>query len=412
MLRKEVEMSSDSQSIYTLSVTSGHNFSPDEPEPAVPPINPAVGWIHPTMADTDSALGSPGGSADHPEQYVYSRNGAPTQVAFESAVADLEGAEVCLSFSSGMAALHAAILAAVESGGSIVAAEQLYGTTRSLLLWMSENLNIRVQFVDFLDPEAAQLAIRDIKPQAVVCEVLSNPLARVVRLDAVVGAANEVGAAVIVDNTFATPFLLRPLEMGAALVAHSATKFLNGHGDVLGGVVSGSASLMQKVRDHRRVLGGMLGPFEAWLALRGLRTFAIRMRYSCDNALKVARWLRTQPKVSRVYYPGLETDPCHSDADTLFRTGTYGAMLAFDIDGTDRADTFAFVERLNIIRPVTSLGDVNTWIAHPASASHRGLSPEARASQGILEGTLRLSVGIEDPDDLIADLSQAFKNIA
>jgi cystathionine beta-lyase/cystathionine gamma-synthase len=180
---------------------------------------------------------------------------------------------------------------------------------------------------------------------------------------------------------------------------------------VMGGVVSGAAEWMEKVRTHRRVLGGMLGAFEAWLALRGIRTFAIRMQHHSQNAMKVAEWLRTQNKISRVYYSGLESDPCHADASAMFREGAFGAMLAFEIEGVDRAGAFGFVERLQVIKPVTSLGDVSTLISHPASASHRGLSAEARAAQGIMEGTLRVSVGIEDADDLIGDLAQALERL-
>lgn len=395
------------RSIYTLAVQGGHLPLHDQPESAVPPIIASVGYIHESMDETDRALGSPGGSPDRLHDFVYARNGAPTQSAFEDAVAKLEGAEVSVSFSSGMAALHAAVLAVVSTGGSIIAANELYGTTRSMLLWMADNMDITVHFTDFVNPDSARETILNTKPQAVVCEVLTNPLSRVVRLDAVVDAANQCDASVVVDNTFATPFLIRPLELGVALVAHSATKFINGHGDVLGGVVSGASDLMEKVRTHRRVLGGMLGAFDAWLALRGSRTFAVRMQQANHTAMQLARWLRTQPQISRVYYPGLESDPCHADAAALFRPGAFGAMLAFDLASADRATTFRFVESLQLMRPVTSLGDVTTLIAHPASASHRGLSPEARAAQGILEGTLRISVGIEDSEDLIEDVSQA-----
>jgi cystathionine beta-lyase/cystathionine gamma-synthase len=405
-------MNKPSRSIFTQVVSSESPVAADQPVPSVPPIVTSVGFIHPSMDQADHALGMPGGSADQPNDYIYARHGAPTQAAFEAAVATLEGAETSLSFGSGMAALHAAVMASVPSGGCVIAAEQLYGTTRSMLLWLADTMNMQVDFVDFLNPDRAQQVIAAAQPQAVVCEILTNPLARVVRIDAIVEAAKEAGASVIVDNTFATPFLLRPLELGVDLVAHSATKFINGHGDVLGGVVSGSGTLMEKVRTHRRVLGGTLGPFEAWLALRGMRTFALRMQQACQNAMRIARWLNFQPRISKVYYPGLDGDSSHTDAAALFRENHYGAMLAFDIDGADRTGAFAFVEKLKLIRPVTSLGDVNSLIAHPASASHRGMSPEARAAQGILEGTLRISIGIEDAEDLIADLGQALEAVA
>ena len=331
----------------------------------------------------------------------------PTQAAFESAIAVLEEAEVSLSFGSGMAALHAALLATVAPADTIVSAEQLYGTTRTLLLWAEANLGLHVHFADALDGETFRRAIEEHRPALVVCETLTNPLARVVPLGSAIDAARQVGAKTLIDNTFATPFLVTPLTLGADLVAHSATKFINGHGDVTGGVVSGSAELMEKVRTHRRVLGGLMGPFDAYLALRGLRTLPIRMRHACESAMQIARWLADHPRVSRVFYPGLDSDECHEAAHSLFRKDTFGTMLAFEIANVDRAETFRRADCFHVIRPVTSLGDVNTLVSHPASSSHRGLTPEQRAAQDITEGTLRLSVGIEDPADLIADLEQA-----
>jgi len=363
------------------------------------------------MQDADRALGSAGGSVAHPEGYIYSRYGAPTQAAFEDAVARLEEAEGALSFSSGMAALHAVILAAVPAGGRIVAAQQVYGATHSLLGWLSNNLGITVYRGNFLDAEATGQLIREVQPQAVFCEIMTNPLVRVVRVDRIIAAAREVGAVTVIDNTFTTPYLVCPLELGATLVVHSATKFLNGHGDVLGGVVAGPLALLDRVREHRKVLGGMLGPFEAWLALRGLRTLPLRMRQSCSSALAIAEWLTRQGRIERVWYPGLNGDPCHADACALFQRGAFGAVLAFEIEGASQEEAFAFVNHLRIIRPVTSLGDVNSLILHPATSSHRALTAEERAAQGIHQGTLRLSVGIEDPDDLIADLEGAFRGI-
>lgn len=398
-------------SLDTLAVLTGHPEQIDGAAPAVPPIVPAVGFTHPTMQSTDHALGTEGGSVAQPDEYVYARHGGPTQALFEDAVASLEGAEAAVSFSSGMAAIHAAVQSVLPHGGAVVAAEQLYGTTRSLLNWLAESQGITVQFADFLNPDEVEKALREAHPQAVICEVLTNPLARVARLDQVVASARVTGARVIVDNTFATPYLLQPLSAGADIVVHSATKFLNGHGDVLGGIVAGSGALMQKARTHRRVLGAVLGSFEAWLALRGLRTLAVRMRQACLNAQRLAEWLSTQPQVSQVHYPGLTSDACHADATHLFRRGAFGAMLAFTLRNANRERTFRFVERLRIIRPVTSLGDVTTLISHPATASHRGLPPEQQAAQGIYEGTLRISAGIEDANDLIADLDQAFQSV-
>lgn len=397
--------------IATLAVQAG--LEPNAPDPAgharpsVPPIVPSVGFTHPSMAEADEALGYGGGTPFDPARYAYSRYGGPTQAAFEEAIAALEGAEGAVSFSSGMAALHAAVLSLVPHGGTLVAAEQLYGMSRALLDWLAAGRGLRVHTVDFLDQEAVRRTVEALQPAAILCEVITNPLVRVVDLDAVAGIAREAGAALLVDNTFATPCLLRPLERGAHVVLHSTTKYLNGHGDVLGGVVAGPADVMQAAYQLRKMLGAMPSAFDAWLALRGLRTLAVRVPQACANAQRVAEWLAGQARIGRVWYSGLPGDPGHVTARRLLSGGHSGSVIAFEIAGLDRAEAFAFVGRLRLIRPITSLGDVFSLILHPASSSHRALTPEQRAAQGISEGLLRLSVGIEDADDLIADLAQA-----
>src|SRR5690606_10982396 len=372
-----------SLSIDTLAVQAGSRPPAGGAAPAVPPIIPAVGFVHPTMDDTDAALGYPGGTPFDPSMYVYSRYGGPTQAQFEDAIAALEGADAAMSFASGMAALHAAILSLVEPGQAVVAAEQLYGVTRTLLDWLAASGQARVRYADFEDLDAVQAAIDEAHPACVICEVLTNPLVRVVEMDRIGDMAHAAGASLLVDNTFATPFLLRPLERGADAVVHSTTKFLNGHGDVLGGVLAGPVDVVQRAYQHRRVLGAMPSAFDAWLSLRGLRTLAVRMRQACHNAAQIAGWLASHGRISRVHYPGLPADAGHAAATRLFGTAAYGSMLAFEIAGVDRAAAFRFVERLRLIKPVTSLGDVYSIILHPASASHRALSPEQREALGI-----------------------------
>ena len=400
---------SDRPRIETLAVTAAR--PPDPPPgsaaPAVQPIVPAVGYTHPTLDDTDAALGYEGGTPFEPGAYVYTRYGGPTQAALEEAVAQLEGAEAALSYASGMAALHAALLALVPPGGALLAAEQLYGGTRALVDWLHASGYARVTLLDFLDLAAVEQAIADTHPAAILCETLTNPLVQVIEVDRIAQMAQAADVALLVDNTFATPYLLRPLDLGATMVAHSTTKFLNGHGDVLGGVIAGAGAAMDTAYQHRRFMGAMPSAFDAWLTLRGMRTLAVRMRQACEGAAQVAAWLDQHPGIARVHYPGLPADPGHEAARRLFGGERFGSMIAFDVAGLDRAAAFAFVERLRVIRPVTSLGDVFSLILHPASASHRALTPEQRAAQGIHEGTLRLSVGIEHPDDLIADLAQA-----
>jgi cystathionine gamma-synthase/methionine-gamma-lyase len=402
---------SKKKSIYTLSVQAGYTPPADRAIPAAPPIVPSVGFIHPNMQEAEQALGLIAARPDDPASYVYSRHGGPTQATFEEAIAHLEGAEAAACFSSGMAALYAGVLAVVQPGGVIVAAEQLYGVTRSLLDWLAAHMSVKVHYADFLNLEAARQAITERAPAAVICEVLTNPLARVVEVDIIAQIARRAGASLIVDNTFATPFLLRPLELGADLIVHSATKFLNGHGDVLGGVVAGRSALIDKAYATRKLLGSALGAFDAWLALRGLRTLAVRMHHACENARRVAEWLAGQTAIRHVYYPGLPADAGYAAASRLFRAGYYGSLIAFEINGLERAGAFAFMESLRVIRPVTSLGDVYSLILHPASSSHRALSPEQREALGIHEGTLRLSVGIEDAGDLIDDLEQALRAV-
>jgi cystathionine beta-lyase/cystathionine gamma-synthase len=355
------------------------------------------------MAETDAALD--GG----PRDFVYARNSGPTQVAFEDAVAALEGAEVALCFSSGMAALHAALLAVAHSGGHMVVGEALYGTTLRLARWLDANVDITIHTADLTDLEATRLLIDEVEPTALVCEVLTNPTSRVIDLPTIAMMVHAVGGQVVVDNTFATPYLLRPLEVGADLVVHSVTKFINGHGDVLAGVLAGPSDLCRVAYEQRVLMGAMMSSFDAWLALRGLRTLPLRMRQACESAAQVAAWLKEQPGVSRVAYPG---DPDHADhavAKRLFREGAFGAMLAFELADGDQERAFAFIEALGLCRPVTSLGDLVTLVSHPATASHRSLTPEERAAQGISEGLIRVSVGVEEADDIIADLAQAFQ---
>jgi cystathionine beta-lyase/cystathionine gamma-synthase len=396
--------------IDTLAVQSALHELTGKSRPFVPPIVPSIGFTHPTMADMDQAFAYQGGPTPaDANSYVYARYGSPNASALEEAVALLEGARGAVSFASGMAAIHAALLALAPHGAAVVAAEQLYGITRTLLGLLARATGLRVHFVDFLDLHAVREAVAAVRPSCLLCEVLTNPLVRVIPIEAVAGIAHGAQATLLVDNTFATPFLLRPLEFGADVVVHRTTKFLNGHGDVLGGIALGSPETMQIVNQHRRVLGAMPSAFDAWLALRGLRTFALRMRQACANAQRLSEWLAGRKGIKQVYYPGLSGDDCHPAACTLFRPGFFGAMIAFEVDGLDRPGAFALVERLRLVRSVTSLGDVYTLVLHPASTSHRWLTPEQREAQGITEGTLRLSVGIENVQDLIADLDQAIQ---
>ena len=395
-------MSDEFNSIFTSAVHSG-TPPMDKARPHVTSIVPSVGFIYESMDDTDAAMEC------GPRDLIYARVAGPTQIAFEDAIAALEGAETAVSFSSGMAALHAAILTVAHPGGHILAAEALYGTTLRLLEWLDANLDITVHTVDLSDLTATRVLVDEVEPTALICESITNPTMRVADLPTIATMVHAVGGQVVVDNTFATPYLLRPLEQGADLIVHSATKFISGHGDVLAGVVAGPSDLCHVAHEHRKLMGAALGAFEAYLALRGLRTLPLRMRQACNNALRVAAWLKEQPGVNRVMYPGNPDHPDHATAKKLLREGAFGAMLAFELAEANQAQAFAFIEALRLCQPVTSLGDLTTLASHPATASHRSLTPEERAELGISDGLIRLSVGVEDPADIIGDLAQAFE---
>ncbi|MBI3362663.1 MAG: PLP-dependent transferase, partial [Chloroflexi bacterium] len=292
---------------------------------------------------------------------------------------------------------------------AILAAEETYGATKTLLNTMAANAGLIARFVRVGDLDAVEAGLAESRPAAFVFEILSNPLVRVADAPALIALAKRYGAKTIVDSTFTTPYLVKPLALGADFVAHSATKYIGGHGDVLAGVVISSAENCAVLRKHRTLVGSNLSPFDAWLCLRGLRTLPLRMRQQCENALTLAGWLSDHPRVERVYYSGLDIDPDHGLAARLLRPGAFGAMLSFDIQLAGRAEAFAVMERLQLVERVPTLGDVTTLVSYPPHSSHRSLTPEARAALGIGDGCIRVSVGIEDVNDLIADFAQALR---
>jgi len=392
-------------SLFTTALHAGRRPPPHKSTPASPPIFPSVGYTYENLSDAAAAL------AGEKKDFIYLRMSGPNQEMLEETIAAMEGAEDAVCFGSGMAALYAALVAAAQKGGKILAAAHIYGPTRKLMGWLHTAMGIEAHYVDMLDLDRAAQAMRTVRPTAVILEVLTNPLVRVHDLPAIADMAHEVGAQVVVDNTFATPFLICPMDYGADVVMHSASKFLNGHGDLLAGVVAGSSALCQAMRDHRQLLGAVLGPFDAWLLLRGIRTLPVRMQYASRAARQIAAWLSDHERIGRVFYPGLTTDPCNALASELFRRGYFGAMMAFEIAGLDKAGAFRLIDSLRLIDPVTSLGHEETLISHPATASHRDLTPEARAALGITDGTMRLSIGLEDPNDLALDLAQAMNAV-
>jgi cystathionine beta-lyase/cystathionine gamma-synthase len=329
----------------------------------------------------------------------------------ELAIAALEEQEAAIGFGSGMAALNATILACVEQGDRILASRDLYGQTTSLLNQIFPPLGVRTTFVDILDLDAVQEALSEGGVRLVICESVSNPLLRVTDLAALADLAHGAGAKLLVDSTFTTPYLLTPGALGADYTVHSSTKYLGGHGDVTGGVVATSADRRWELSEINKTIGSLIGPFEAWLVLRGIKTLPLRMERQCKNAAIVADWLQHHPKLERVYYPGLAEHESHANAKKQFKHGLFGAMVAFDIRDGTRERVFSFMRALRMIVPATTLGDVYSLVLYPVMASHRGLSEQARRESGIGEGLVRLSVGIEDPADIIADLEQALDRL-
>jgi cystathionine beta-lyase/cystathionine gamma-synthase len=266
-----------------------------------------------------------------------------------------------------------------------------------------------VRFVDVCDVDALRAAVLETRPGCILAETVSNPLLRVGPLDRIAEIARENGAALIVDNTFATPVIVRPMDLGAHFVVHSATKYLAGHGDVLGGVIVSDREHFEPLRSLSRTIGPLLGPFESYLTMRGIKTLPLRMERHCANACRLASWLAGHPRVERVHFPG---DPKHPDAETLrrlFAPGMFGAMVSFEVAGAGKPDVFRFMNALKLVVRGTSLGDVHTLMLYPMMSSHREISPRHRERMGIRDNLVRVSVGIEAVEDIIEDLDQALR---
>jgi cystathionine gamma-synthase/methionine-gamma-lyase len=394
------------QAFATRAVHAGERAPRPDYTPVVAPIHPTVGYLYDSMDDLDAIF------ATTREGYVYPRYGSPTVAAFEAAIAELEGGEAAHAFASGMAAIHAALLAAgVRAGACVVAALDLYGATYTLLGRLFAQLGVSGRFVDVTDLAAAEAGLAETRPAALLVETISNPLLKVADLPALGELARRYGAGLLVDNTFASPYLCNPLAMGADFVIHSATKYIGGHGDVMAGVVITSAANRRTLYELNKLVGGVLGPFEAWLAMRGLKTLPLRLRQQCANAAAIAQWLSGHPRIARVNYPGLAAHPQHELAGRLFAGQGFGGVLSFEIAGADRAAVFRFMEALELCLPATTLGDIYTLVLHPATSSHRSLSAQERQRVGIGDGLVRLSAGIEAASDIIADLEQALARL-
>ena len=343
--------------------------------------------------------------------YIYTRLGNPSISAVENKVALLEGGEACAAASSGMGAVSACLWSIAGAGKHILADETLYGCTFALLNHGMTRYGVEVTFVDTSDLEQVKANLKE-NTVCVYLETPANPNLKISDIQAVAELAHAYNPAiqVVCDNTFASPYLQRPLELGADVVVHSATKYLNGHGDVIAGFVVGTEAFINEVKMFglKDMTGATLGPFEAFLIMRGLKTMEIRMERHCENAKKVAEYLVKQEKVERVYYPGLETHPGYEIAKKQMQD--FGAMISLEVKG-GKESGMKFVNSLSMIPIAVSLGDAETLVQHPASMTHSVYTEEELKAAGISAGLIRLSVGLENAEDIIADLELGFSKI-
>ena len=382
--------SSNRQRFATRAIHAGQ-----EPDPATGAV------MTPIYATSTYVQSSPGVH----KGYEYARSQNPTRMAYERCVADLEGGRAGFAFASGVAA-SATVLDCLDAGAHVVAVDDLYGGTWRLFeMVRGRSAGLEFSFVDFAVPGALEGAIRP-ETRMIWVETPTNPLLKLIDLGAVAEIGRARGIWTVMDNTFATPWAQRPLEHGFDLVVHSATKYLNGHSDMVGGVVvaGDNAELSERMAFLQNAVGAIAGPFDAFLALRGLKTLALRMERHCANAARVASWLEAHPKVARVHYPGLASHPQHALAKRQMEG--FGGIVTAELKG-GLAETRRFLERCRLFALAESLGGVESLIEHPAIMTHASMPPEVRARLGITDNLVRLSVGVEDADDLIADLDAA-----
>jgi cystathionine gamma-lyase len=373
----------------TLAIHAGQDADPATGATVVP--------IYATSTYTQEAPGKHKG-------FEYSRSGNPTRQALETCLAALEGGERGLAFASGLAATNA-VFSILKPGDEVAAAADLYGGTYRLLEKVFKPWGLIARYTE--DPSPAGFA-RIITPatKLVWIETPTNPLLQILDIAAVADLAHKAGARLAVDNTFASPYLQQPLRLGADLIVHSTTKYLGGHSDVIGGAVIGTRELLQPIAFYQNAAGGVPGPFDAWLTLRGIKTLAIRMERHCANARRLASWLAEQPQVQRVYYPGLRTHAGHELARRQMRD--FGGMISVSLKG-GKETALRMLTRTKLFSLAESLGGVESLIGHPATMTHASIPADIRQARGIDDGLVRISVGIEDVDDLQRDLEQAMK---
>jgi cystathionine beta-lyase/cystathionine gamma-synthase len=393
-------MPEDRKRGFGTRAVHGARTPPVEQTPSSVPIYQTSTWRFDTSEDYAEVIGfrRPG--------YVYGRGyGNPTVESFEAVMADLEGTEAAYGFGSGMAAIHAAVTTFAQSGDRIVSSPELYGGAYSLFHEILPRYGIEMTFVSPHDPDA----VADVLPGAKLfyVETIANPNCTVADLAALGERCREAGVPCAVDNTFASPYLCNPAAFGFDAVIHSATKYVGGHHDLIGGVACTSEELRKRLRQTAIDVGGAMQPLDAWLAVRGIITLELRMQRHCANAQAVGEFLEGHPKVERVHYPGLASHPHHAIAERELRGG-FGGMLAFEVEGgVDPA--VRFCDSLELAWVATSLGGHHTLVGHAASTTHRQMDPDARRAAGIGDGLIRVSVGIEGADDIIDDFDRALE---
>jgi cystathionine beta-lyase/cystathionine gamma-synthase len=367
------------------------------------PIYQTSGFVFDDPAVFADGMGRPDGA------YVYGRLSNPTVRALEEAVAGLEGGVAAIAAGSGMGAINSVLLGLLKPGDHLIAQTALYGGTAAMITDLTARFGIEVTYVPEADPAALREAVRP-TTRVLYLETIANPMTQVADLPGMCAVAREAGIISVVDNTFASPILCRPLEYGADVVVHSATKYLAGHTDVLGGIaVFASAELHRTIWSYALELGATADPFAAWLTLRGIQTLPLRMERHCSNARLLATRLAEHPAVAAVHWPGLPTHPSHELAAKLMRD--FGGVFSFDLAGGREAGA-AFLSAVRLALLAPSLGGVETLILHPATTSHRSLDAAGLAAAGIGEGTIRVAAGIEHPEDLWADFKQALDGLA
>lgn len=385
--------------VGTVVVRSGRALPAGAGVPLTPPLIQSVAFDFASLAEQDAVF------AGETPGYVYGRYGTPTTATLEAVLAELEGLPRAICFATGMSAVHALLSTFRDR---LVIQEDCYGGIRALAERLRDEDGRDVRFVDPTDRAAVASAVA---PGALVLiEAISNPRLRVVDVAAVAETSHGAGATLAVDATFATPVLLRPAAFGADIVLHSLTKYLNGHGDVMGGVVCGTADVAERLADRVQLDGAYLAPHEAWLCLRGLRTLELRVRRQCATAFDLARHLAGHPKIGEVRYPGLSDHPQH-DLATRQLGGLYGGVVGVTLRPDERSAAIRFVDGLELAASATTVGDLFTEVLYPPMSSHRRLDPAERARLGMSDGFVRISVGIEDPGDVIADLDAALERV-